>query len=296
MITEWLRRTVQATVEWMKPIVYQPVCVRQSSVQTRRRIFIAMIGAVLIGSGMADTVCAEDAISPPSKMTKVVAAGFGFQNADSSTITVKTYDAGSGLILSNDTYELDIKEEGPAVSPQPRERIFAGGVGLGMDGLSEFTLRVYDAADGRFLWEGRLNLRETSADTDTTRVAASIQPRAVMRHVDHGPVSQGQPSFVLRVMNPETGQLVWFDRFSTDAESVRVERVGRNVVGMDAESPRDVDFRIQMFDEESRRLLWEDHVTTSDEDSEAGSSSGENDTESILNESTASRSFPAQNI
>ena len=41
----------------------------------------------------------------------VVAAGFGFQDEDSSFITVKTYDAHSGEVLSADTYELDIKDE-----------------------------------------------------------------------------------------------------------------------------------------------------------------------------------------
>ena len=296
MITDWLRRAVQAMVEWVKPIGCRPVSVRHTSVQSRRRMSIAMTSVLLIGSGMAGAVCAEDAISPPSKTAKVVAAGFGFQNADSSTITVKTYDAESGRILSDDTYELDIKEEGPVVFPQPRERIFAGGVGLDAEGLSEFTLRVYDAADGRFLWEGRLNLRETSADTGTIRVGASVQPRAVVKQVGRGPVSQGQPYFVLRVVNPETGQLVWFDRFSTDPGNVRVERIGRRVVGMDGAAPRDVDFRILMFDEESRRVLWEDQVTSSDEADEAGSGSDENDAESILNESTALHSFPTRNI
>jgi hypothetical protein len=296
MMTDWLRRVVQATVEWLKPIGCRPVCVRHTAARGRRRILIAMTGALLIGSAMAGAVCAEDAMGPQGKTARVVAAGFGFQNADSSTITVKTYDADSGRIISNDTYELDIKEEGPVVSPPPRERIFAGGVGIDADGLSEFTLRVYDATDGRFLWEGRLNLRVTNTDTDTIRVGASVRPRAFVKQVGRGPVSQGQPYFVLRVVDPETGRLVWFDRFSTDPGSVRIERIGRSVVGMDGAAPRDVDFRILMFDEESRRVLWEDQVTSSEEAAEAGSSSTEDDAESILNESTALHSFPIRNI
>ena len=70
----------------------------------------------------------------------VVAAGFGFQDDETSSITVKTYDAQSGEVLTADTYELDIKDDGPPTS-HPKTRIFAG-VGLGAGSLSEFTLRL----------------------------------------------------------------------------------------------------------------------------------------------------------
>jgi hypothetical protein len=91
----------------------------------------------------------EPLAGPTAKASGVVAAGFGFQDQDVSFITVKTYDAQSGEVLSADTYELDIKDDGPP-SSHPRTRIFAGGVGVGSGSLSEFTLRVYDASNGRF--------------------------------------------------------------------------------------------------------------------------------------------------
>ena len=59
----------------------------------------------------------------PAANTQVVAAGFGFQDEDVSSITVKTYDAQSGEVLSAETYELDIKDDGPS-SSHPRTRIF----------------------------------------------------------------------------------------------------------------------------------------------------------------------------
>ncbi|HEX8750832.1 MAG TPA: hypothetical protein VF732_06945, partial [Nitrospira sp.] len=74
----------------------------------------------------------DQAISTAAKSRKTVAAGFGFQDAESSSITVKTYDAQSGEVLSADTYELDIKDDGPP-SSHPRTRIFAGGVGVGSE-------------------------------------------------------------------------------------------------------------------------------------------------------------------
>ena len=202
---------------------------------------------------------------PGSATKSVVAAGFGFQDEESSFITVKTYDAQSGEVLSADTYDLDIKDDGPP-STQPRARIFAGGVGVGQGSLSQFTLRVYDASNGRFLWEGHLNL--TAGDhpeAATRRVVARVQPRSAVTRITSLTTQAGQPYFVLRALNPQTGQLVWSDEFSTQAAPARVERISRSVVGMAGAAPRDIDFRIKMPDEAGRGLLWEDKVEPTDD-------------------------------
>lgn len=195
----------------------------------------------------------------------IVAAGFGFQNADSSTITVKTYDALTGEILSDETYDLNVKEEGAPSSRQPRERIFAGGVGVGMDGLSDFTLRVYDATTGKFLWEGRLNLSVNSNEMSSThRIVAHLQPKAVVKTVHRLEGINGQPSFLLRAIDPATGQLVWADQFTAGpGTGPRVERITGNLAGQ-SDNPatwsKNYDFRIQMFDDRDRQVLWEDII------------------------------------
>ena len=190
----------------------------------------------------------------------VVAAGFGFQDDETSSITVKTYDAQSGEVLTADTYELDIKDDGPPTS-HPKTRIFAGGVGLGAGSLSEFTLRVYDAANGHFLWEGRLNLTiGDHPEAATHQVMAHVQPRAAVTRIASSTKGTGQPYFVLRARHPDTGQLMWSDEFSTEASTVRIERIGRSVIGVTGAAPRDIDFRIMMPDQAGRLLLWEDKV------------------------------------
>jgi len=195
----------------------------------------------------------------------VVAAGFGFQDDETSSITVKTYDAQSGEVLTAETYELDIKDDGPPAS-HPKTRIFAGGVGLGAGNLSEFTLRVYDAANGHFLWEGRLNLTiGDHPEAATHQVMAHVQPRAAVTRIASSTKVTGQPYFVLRARHPETGQLIWSDQFSTDASTVRIERIGRSVIGVTGAAPRDIDFRIMMPDQAGRRLLWEDKVVPEEE-------------------------------
>ncbi|HEY6261443.1 MAG TPA: hypothetical protein VIW47_07615, partial [Nitrospiraceae bacterium] len=127
--------------------------------RSKKAFCAGVISCALIGSGFPQAAWTADLSSlVPVKPRKVVAAGVGHENAETSTITVKTYDAENGAILSDETYELNVSEDAALAGSQPQERIFAGGVGPGADGLSAFVLRVYDAATGRFLWEGLLNL------------------------------------------------------------------------------------------------------------------------------------------
>src|ERR1041384_8708387 len=116
----------------------------------RKVFYVAVIASALIGSSLPVTAWTGELSSlAPEKPRNVVAAGVGYENADASTITVKTYDAESGAILSDETYELNVREDAAFAGSQPPERIFAGGVGPGADGLSAFVLRVYEAATGR---------------------------------------------------------------------------------------------------------------------------------------------------
>jgi hypothetical protein len=236
--------------------------------KTNKLFYGAVIGASL--ASFMIFLSAENVAAASANPRKTVAAGLGYQDADMSSITVKTYDAESGEVLSSETYELDIKEEGPATH-QPGSRIFAGGVGIGGDGLSEFTLRVYDAENGKFLWEGRLNL-VVGIDPDVAAfpVVAYAQPRASVVRVFSRTKRSGQPYFVLRAINPQTGQLVWGDQFSADAANVKVERISRSVIGMTESVPSEIDFRIKMPDEAGRQVLWEDKVVPGVDEEVAG--------------------------
>ena len=264
-----IAKSMDAVFGWCRAVQLEPVSVRwQLSLagRTAKVFYGTVVGLAVMGAtGPFAVWSAELPSSIPTKPGKTVAAGFGFQNAETSTITVKTYNADSGKVLSEDTYELDINEDGASAAVQPRERIFAGGVGLNAEGLSEFTLRVYDAANGRFLWEGRLNLtRGLSSDVAAYPVFAQVQPRAIVKRVSrHAPIN-GQPYFVLRAVNPQTGQLVWGDQFVAGAaRDVCAERISRSVVGMVGTLPQDIDFQIKMPDESGRQLLWEDRIASS---------------------------------
>ena len=178
---------------------------------------------------------------------------------------MKTYDAEDGTILSEDTYELNVREDAVSADSRPRERIFAGGVGPGADGLSEFTLRVYDAATGRFLWEGLLNLSVSNQESGSThRVVARLAPQATVTQVHSRGAIDGQPQFFLRAVDPATGQLVWTDQFSAvSGRFARAERISRAAVGQTEESAassQQIEFRIRMFNDGDRQILWEDTI------------------------------------
>ena len=266
---QWLSETMGEVKEWFRPIGREFVPVYQEQrihVRTRKAFSVALFALAMIGYGFPLTAWAADLSSlAPPKARKIVAAGFGYENAERSTITVKTYDAEDGTILSEDTYELNVREDAVSADSRPRERIFAGGVGPGADGLSEFTLRVYDAATGRFLWEGLLNLSVSNQESGSThRVVARLAPQATVTQVHSRGVIDGQPQFSLRAVDSATGQLVWTDQFSAGAGRLaRPERVSRAVVGQTeglAAPSQQIEFRIRMLNERDRQILWEDTI------------------------------------
>src|SRR6185295_5575217 len=243
-----------------------------------KAFYIAVIASTLIGSGLPTTAWTGELSSlAPEIPRNVVAAGVGYENADTSTITVKTYDAESGAILSDETYELNVREDAASADSQPRERIFAGGVGPGADGLSAFTLRVYDAATGRFLWEGLLNLNAGDQEVDSThRVAAQlVAPQATVTQVRIRSALEGQPQFFLRAVDVVTGQLVWTAHFSAGAVTVaHTDRVSRPVVGKtEGLTPlfQQIEFRIRMMDDRGRLIMWEDTIEPEVEEADLAS-------------------------
>ena len=56
----------------------------------------------------------------PAAHSALLAAAFGFQSVGSSTITVRTYDGPTGAILSEDAFDVNVKEEGVAEHDENR--------------------------------------------------------------------------------------------------------------------------------------------------------------------------------
>lgn len=192
----------------------------------------------------------------------IVAAGFGYQNDLDSSITVKVYDARSGDVLSEDVYELSIKEDrNSARTHSSNGRIFAGGVGPGATDLSNFMLRVYDAKTGEFLWAGQLNLSPNEESKPEHTISTLAPRRAVVMKVDSAGADAPQPLFLLRAFDASTGGVLWEDEFSTDGKGVAK---GQPIAALlDDEALQDADtfdLRVRMFARDGRTILWEDQV------------------------------------
>ena len=254
-IISWISRLLQSLTGGMSPKMQ--VTRLHSSRRFRHLIKCAAWGFVSALAAPSLAWSGTDAVNGT-----IVAAGFGYQVGDVSTITVKIYDPHSGEVLSDDTYELNVKEETSAEGPQPQERIFAGGVGPGATDLSNFVLRVYDAKTGKFQWEGNLNLTPHDAEHTGQLVSTVVPRRATVTQVHGVAALSTQPSFLLRALDPVTGGLVWEDEFSTDGRGrARMERIAdRHLIDDNdgAGLSRSFDFRIRMFEADGRHMLWED--------------------------------------
>jgi hypothetical protein len=195
---------------------------------------------------------------------EIVAAGFGYQIGTVSTIGVKVYDAGSGDILSDEIYELAVKEsDGMRSNRGPR--IFAGGVGRGATDLSNFVLRVYDANTGVFQWEGRLNLVQPDWKAGGKVVSTALPRRAAVTRIHIVEATIEQPVFLLRAMDAATGVLVWEDEFTTVPPRIpRAQQIADRSIQPDGSplaSPHTFNFRIRMYDPSGRKVLWEDRLS-----------------------------------
>lgn len=212
----------------------------------------------VVGPGFSGKVVAQ----APADHAQVLAAGFGFQAAGSSMITVRTYDAPTGAILSEDSFDVNVKEEGAAEHDENKGRIFAGGIGADAKGKSAFMLRVYDAESGRFLWEGQLNLLKLG-EGGRTRVRATIIP--IHPSVVQASASTAKPVqtlFSVRAVNPITGGLVWQDQFAPGMRKrARVAGVSFNSLSIKPVNDpigHIFDLVVRTYDRTSGTLLWED--------------------------------------
>ncbi|MGQ0811610.1 MAG: hypothetical protein ACT4OO_10355 [Nitrospiraceae bacterium] len=192
---------------------------------------------------------------------QVVTAGFGFQVGETSRIVIKTYDPHTGTVLSKETFDLAVHEEGSSPSDDVAERIFAGGVGVDAAGLSKFLLRVYDASTGRFLWEGQLNLTDHREEDSATPIATLTPSVARARQTAMtGEAEVVDAYFLVRGLDIATGGLLWEDQFVPDGQrQARIERLsGRLSPGGASKQARAFDFVVRSYSPIKGMLLWQD--------------------------------------
>jgi hypothetical protein len=202
-------------------------------------------------------------VASPEKRA-IVAAGFGYQIGSVSAISVKVYEADSGAIVSDDVYELTVKE-GDGAGRNGEARIFAGGIGQGATDLSNFVLRVYDANTGIFQWEGRLNLVQPGGKGEGQTISTRTMNRATITRVRTDLQATEQPIFLLRAVDAITGSLVWEDEFTTMMSGApRIHSIAdrSTMLGrVSTSSSHRFELRIRMYDPSGKKILWEDQLS-----------------------------------
>jgi hypothetical protein len=273
-----LPQTLTQVSKWFKPVMRKFVIVhtdeQQIGERSKKMFCCMLIVGTIIGLTIPLTAwTAELSSRVQLEPRAVVAAGIGHENTETSKLRVKTYDAESGEILADETFDLDVREDAASMDSAPRERIFAGGVGPEGDGLSSFTLRAYDAATGRFLWEGLLNLTDGNQEAGFSyQVAAHLMtPRARVTRIRNPLSVDGQPQFFLCAVDLTTGQLAWTDYFLAGVGTfAHTEHVNRAVMSQTEElatTSQQIEFRIRMMDDQGRQVLWEDTIKPTVEES-----------------------------
>ena len=114
-IIQRLPQAVAQLSKWFKPISRKFVAgptEQQIDERGKRAFCSAVIVGTVIGLSLPLTAWTAD-LSPrvQVKSEAIVAAGIGYENAESSKLTVKTYDAESGAILTDETFDLDVRED-----------------------------------------------------------------------------------------------------------------------------------------------------------------------------------------
>ncbi len=114
-ISQRLPQTVAQLRMWVKPISRKFVALltEQKIDERGKRVFCSalMVGAVVGLSSPITAWTADLSSHEQAKPRTIVAAGIGYENAETSKLTVKTYDAESGAVLTDETFDLDVRED-----------------------------------------------------------------------------------------------------------------------------------------------------------------------------------------
>jgi hypothetical protein len=196
---------------------------------------------------------------------RVVAVGFGYQRGNTSLIRIRTYDAETGDLLSEERFDLNVVGEDPTKTESNGDRVFAGAAYLDSRTITEFPMRVYDARSGAYLWQGNLNFVTTDSADPRQQTSARIWSRPFLRFVGEGTLPTVESSLIVQAVDRLSGQPVWRQLFTPKKE--HSERVALESQADRTETEtdnRDYEVIVRSYDRETKELVWTDRLSTSD--------------------------------
>ncbi len=189
---------------------------------------------------------------------RIVTAGLGVRTADTSSFLIRSYDAHTGEVISEDEFALTIDEETASSLEKGGGRIYAVGSGLNADGDLSLLVRAYDAVTGDLLWEDELN-RSNSQEGRAAAFKTSLEQRIAAPRPEIPSQPQSKSTYHVRAIDTRTGQLVWEDEFLTNRGKATQQTVPP-VLEQGAFSERNFSVRVRTFEAETGTLLWEDQL------------------------------------
>ncbi len=187
---------------------------------------------------------------------RIVTAGLGIKTADISSFIIRSYDSRTGTLISEDEFDLSIDEQTASSIKKGAGRIYAVGSGIDQHGALVLLVRAYDAQKGILLWEDSLSsqgarLNHRTALRTSLSQNLSIQPQSPPS------LSPALSSYQVQSIHPDTGEVVWTDKFMTNGEYLPKKMENRLEAHKSLEEQAFF-IQVQTFDFTTGALLWED--------------------------------------
>lgn len=219
-------------------------------------------------SPSSETRPTDDATDDATDESQVLATAFGYQNDDSSTVLVKTFDLKTGALLSENSFDLPVTEETATGGGTGTARVLAGGARIVSHGELTLILKVYDAPSGRYLYEANFSVTtEPEGGALPTPVWGRTTNRASLRltsEAERKPAGEESPLFLVRALDPSNEAVVWQNQFaSAEAAMGTIEHVRYHILPFETPAVKDqkYDFQVRMYNQRTGDLMWKDAST-----------------------------------
>ncbi len=184
---------------------------------------------------------------------RVVTAGLGVKTADISSFVLRSYEAKTGDLISEDEFDLSVDPDTAEAVAAGGGRVYAIGSGLTTAGTLSLLVRAYDARTGELLWIDELN---PAANPRHQTKSRQTGPSGAWLMQAFDP-PQSHSLFTVRATDKESGQVLWQDEFLPSEEDLR-DGAAPGSAGQDQPGPRDFSLVVRTYEDPTNKLLWED--------------------------------------
>lgn len=189
---------------------------------------------------------------------RVVTAGLGVKTADVSSFVLRSYEASTGALISENEFDLSVDQETAEAVANGGGRVYAIGSGLTSAGTLSLLVRAYDALTGELLWIDELN--------------PAANPRHQTRSAS--PRSHSHSQFTVRATDKESGQVLWQDEFLPSDEDLRAG-TDSGSINHGKPGPHDFSLVVRTYEDPTNKLLWEDQFDSQTKKERTGENGAE---------------------